>query len=100
MATTTTQESTMSTNLTILEAALLSKCLNHDNREDQIQDNYTNADLSDAYNICGGKHEAAGVIGSLSKKGLICDLDADDGSMIWLTEDGVHAIFNHKEVAA
>jgi len=97
---TTTQERDMTTTLTTLEAELLSKCLNYDTRNDQLQDNYTNADLSDAYNICGGKHEAAGVIGSLIKKGLICDLDADDGSMIWLTEDGIHAIFNHQEVTA
>ncbi len=90
----------MNTTLTTLEAELLSKCLNYDTREDQLNDNYTNADLSDAYNICGGKHEAAGVIGSLIKKGLICDLDADDGSMIWPTEDGINAIFNHKEVTA
>ncbi len=90
----------MTTSLTTLEAALLTKCLNYDTREDQMQDNYTNADLSDAYNICGGKHEAAGVIGSLSKKGLIHDLDAEDGSMIWLTDNGINAIFNYKEVTA
>ena len=94
---TTTQEIEMTTTLTTLEAELLSKSLNYDDRDNQLQDNYTNADLSDAYNICGGKHQAAGVIGSLCKKGLIADPAGDEDSMIWLTVNGVNAIFDHKQ---
>jgi hypothetical protein len=85
----------MNTNLTALEAALLTQCLNYDTREDQMQDNYTNADLSDAHSICGGKHQAAGVIGSLCKKGFIADPANDEQQLIWLTVNGINAIFDH-----
>jgi len=97
---TTTQELEMTTTLTSLEAAVLGYCLNYDDRDNQLSDNYTNGDLKIAQDICGGKHQAAGVIGSLCKKGLIEDPASDEDSMIWLTVNGVNAIFDHKEVAA
>ena len=97
---TTTQEIEMTTTLTALEVQVLDYCLNYQDRESQLNDNYSNCDLSDAHKICGGKHEAAGVIGSLCKKGLVYDPASDEDSIIWLTEDGVNAIFDNKEVAA
>lgn len=79
--------------LTNLEADILVACLNYDNIESQLSDNHSNCDLRDAHKICGGKHQAAGVIGSLCKKGLIYDPLQDENKMIYMTEEGVKAIF-------
>jgi hypothetical protein len=93
---TTHTEPAMNTTLTTLEADLLNACLNYtDNIESQLNDNFSNCDLYDAREICGGRHQAAGVIGSLCKKGLIEDPASDEDRIIWLTEDGIHAIYNH-----
>lgn len=87
--------------LTLMEAQLLELALNYNERETQLSDNYTNASVQDAHYIAGGKHEGAGLIGSLVKKGFVVEpdpRDEDDG--LWLTEAGVHAIFDHLEGVA
>jgi len=81
--------------LTALEADVLSACLNYDNIASQLSDNHSQCDLRDAHKICGGKHQASGVIGSLCKKGLIYDPLQDESRLIFMTEDGVRAIFAH-----
>jgi hypothetical protein len=81
--------------LTVLESSVLIECLNYDNIASQLSDNHSNCDLSDAHKICGGKHQASGVIGSLCKKGLIYDPLEQENKIIYLTEDGVRAIFAH-----
>lgn len=81
--------------LTALEADVLSTCLNYDNIASQLSDNHSQCDLRDAHKICGGKHQASGVIGSLCKKGLIYDPLQDESRLIFMTEDGVRAIFAH-----
>ena len=97
---TQTKGKTMKHTLTTREAAMLDAALNYETREDQHSDNYSNLCLSDYYAICGGQHEAAGVIGSLTKKGLAymecADAYAPD-PIIWLTDEGVDAIFDHIE---
>jgi len=97
MSNTTTQstETLSNVSLTVLEVEILTACLNYDNIESQLSDNYSNCDLKDAHRICGGKHQASGVIGSLCKKGLVCDPLQDENKIIWLTKDGVRAIFAH-----
>lgn len=97
MSNTTTQstETLSNVSLTVLEIEILTACLNYDNIESQLSDNHSQCDLSDAHRICGGKHQASGVIGSLCKKGLATDPLQDEHKMIWLTEDGVRAIFAH-----
>ena len=85
-------------NITDREAALLEAALNYEDRAGQLDDNYSNLDLSGAQRIIGNKHEADGVIGSLAKKGLAY-VDEDDhydpgDPIIWLTEAGVHAIYD------
>jgi hypothetical protein len=79
--------------LTNLEIDILFACLNYDNIQSQLSDNYSNCDLKDAHKICGGKHQAAGVIGSLCKKGLIYDPMQEENKIIFMTEEGVRAIF-------
>ena len=83
--------------LTKLEVDILSACLNYDNIQSQLSDNYSNCDLKDAHKICSGKHEAAGVIGSLCKKGLIYDPMQEENKIIFMTEEGVKSIFAHIE---
>jgi len=97
MSNTTTQstETLSNVSLTVLEIEILTACLNYDDIESQLSDNHSQCDLSDAHRICGGKHQASGVIGSLCKKGLATDPLQDEHKMIWLTEDGVRAIFAH-----
>ena len=89
----TNQEMTLTDN----EAKVLNLCLNYDDRGSQICDNYSNGDLKDAQRVAGGKHEGAGLIGSLVKKGLIDDPASDEQQIIWLTELGVNTIFDHNE---
>ena len=79
--------------LTNLEIDILFACLNYNNIESQLSDNHSQCHLKDAYVICGGKHQAAGVISSLCKKGLIYNPMQDEGKMIFMTEEGVRAIF-------
>ena len=81
--------------LTVLEVSVLTQCLNYDNIASQLSDNHSQCHLKDAQVICGGKHQASGVIGSLCKKGLIYDPMQDESKMIFMTEDGVRAIFAH-----
>ena len=82
--------------LTTREAAMLKAALNYSDRAGQHDDNYSNLCLSETYAICGGKHEAAGVIGSLTTKGLAW-MDDNGDNVIWLTHEGVDAIFDHIE---
>lgn len=89
----TNQEMTLTEN----EAKLLNLCLNYEDRGSQICDNYSNGDLKDAQRVAGGKHEGAGLVGSLIKKGLVGELDSREGDIIWLTELGVNTIFDHNE---
>jgi hypothetical protein len=97
MSNTTTQstETLSNVSLTVLEIEILTACLNYDNIESQLSDNHSQCHLKDAQVICGGKHQASGVIGSLCKKGLIYDPMQDESKMIFMTRDGVRAIFAH-----
>lgn len=85
------------TNLTTREVAILEAILNYEDRGSQLSDNFSNCDLEDAHRICGGKHEAAGVMGSLVKKGLIYAAFEEDSDLLWLTIDGVNTIFDNIE---
>jgi uncharacterized protein (DUF2164 family) len=96
MTTAETTETQSNISLTDLEAKILLACLNYDNIEEQLGDNYSNCDLKDAHKICGGKHQSAGVIGSLCKKGLVGDPMDEENNIIYPTEEGLRAIFSHK----
>ena len=50
--------------LTINERAFLEMCLNYDNIESQLSDNYSNAGLEEAVELMGSRHAAAGLLSS------------------------------------
>lgn len=88
---------TTATTLTDLEAACLAACLNYDDREAQLSDNFSNgsfdtlpADLDISPQALGG------VVASLIKKNLVAYFPEDD-DIVWLTEAGVNAIFDYTE---
>ena len=97
--------------LTDNEIAMLTICLNYDNRETQLSDNYTRGTVGHAHALMGSKEAGAGLIGSLVKKGLVLDpsvhgTDPNDAfmgykpwgpeeNMVWMTDEGVNAIFDH-----
>ena len=88
--------------LTTNERAFLELCLNYDNVESQLSDNYSNGGMTEATKIMGGnKHAGAGLLSSLTQKKLGY---ADDGSdwgqskdtychTFWLSELGVRVAF-------
>ena len=81
------------TTLTNNEIKALEACLNYDNRESQLSDNFSNGDVDElAYALDMNEQQVGGVMTSLTKKGL-GSYDADD-DIFWLTEDGVNAIFD------
>lgn len=87
--------------LTANEAAALRLCLNYDNREDQLSDNYSNGSFEDFESIFAGtgvdtKKAAAALMGSLEKKGLGY-YDVEGYFQFWLTEEGVNVIFDWLE---
>lgn len=92
------------TNLTQNEVRAMSLTLNYDDRESQLSDNFSNAgieELCEAFDW--NKHQVAGLIGSLDKKGMAV-YDEEDIDLLWLTEKGVNTIFDiieaEKEQAA
>ena len=97
-----TQVELVASSLTPNEKAFLLLCLNYDNVDSQLSDNYSNGGLREAVQVMGGnKHAGAGLLSSLTKKGLGYP---DDGSnwgvdksdyyhTFWLSELGVRVAF-------
>lgn len=76
------------TGLTGKEVELLECCVS--------SDEHWPARDKDAHRIAGGKHQGAGLIGSLVRKGLVYDEDAEDPGEVRATPDGVNALAYHK----
>lgn len=94
------------------EAQMLRACLNYEDRESQLDDNYSNGEVKDAHQIMGSKEAGSGLLGSLRAKDLILDPAthgtpkangqepsawAADENIVWLTEKGVNALFDYIE---
>jgi len=88
--------------LTTNERSFLELCLNYNSIEGQLSDNYSNAGLLEATQLMGGnKHAGAGLLSSLTKKGLGYPDDGSDWAVdpteyhhtFWLSELGVRAVF-------
>ena len=80
--------------LTENEIKALKLCLNYEDRESQLSDNYSNGGPEEfaAAIFNGNLHAAGGLISSLEKKGLgVMDTEDD---IFWLTEKGVNTIFD------
>lgn len=90
--------------LTDAEFWALSLCLNYDDMEAQLGDNFSNGGPTEFKQALGWTdHQVAGLISSLEKKGLGYCEEINDvtnnkaGIVFWLTEKGVQAVFADKE---
>lgn len=88
-----------SVNVTDAEFIALQTCLNYDNREDQLADNFSNGDHSAFKNALGWNDQAvAALIGSMESKGLVYSdndgVNGDKFNTVWLTEKGVNVVFD------
>jgi len=84
----------MALHLTENEVAALEICLNYDDRESQLSDNYSNGGATEFADelFNGNKQAAGGLIASLTLKGM-GGIDEDD-DIFWLSEDAIHVIFD------
>ena len=87
------------------EIRAMKMCLNYDDRETQICDNFSNAGPTDiAAEFGWNMHRVGGLIASLENKGVawLDNRDGDAGMkncdtdmhILWLTEKGVNEIFD------
>ncbi|MFA5510805.1 MAG: DUF3489 domain-containing protein [Candidatus Kapaibacterium sp.] len=86
-------------NVTDAEFIALQTCLNYDNRESQLSDNYSNGGHDAFKKALGWNDQAvAALIGSLESKGLAySDNEGVNGNKfntVWLTEKGVNVVFD------
>lgn len=92
------------TNITENEFIALRACLNYDDVESQLDDNYSNAGPTEFMELLGWtEQQVGGLITSLQGKGLgwLDDRSGDclpgpvtlEDFIFWLTEDGVRAVF-------
>lgn len=79
-------------NLTKNELEAIYMTLNYVSLADQEDDNFSNAGMREFIKLMGGKHNAAGLVGSLEKKG-IGSMD-DEGDTFWLNDNMLPKIFN------
>lgn len=75
--------------LTNNERVFLMKVINELSPENQIMDNFSNGGMEEATQVMGSKHAAAGLIGSLTAKG-VGDMDGD---LFWLNEDKIFEVY-------
>ena len=83
-------------NLTPNEIVALKLCLNYDNRQDQLSDNFSNGGHAEFKDALGWNNkQVSALIGSLEAKGLGYGDDNDgNGHIFWLSEAGINAIFD------
>jgi hypothetical protein len=86
-------------NITDREYAAMEICLNYNDRETQLIDNFSNGGFAEFMSELGlSRHQAAQLCGSLEEKGLgVNDGNQGNGHIMWLTDAGVHAIFDRRE---
>lgn len=86
-------------NITEREYAAMEICLNYNDRESQLSDNYSNGGIDEFMSELGlNRHQAAQLCGSLEEKGLGWNDDNEgNGHILWLTYEGVNAIFDYRE---
>lgn len=91
----TSDVQTNSVSLTDKEKAFLKLCLNYDNVEDQLDDNYSCGGIDEAMNLFEGatqyrRQAAGGLLASLTKKGMGQLIDNDQFA---LSRRAVYAAF-------
>jgi hypothetical protein len=86
------------TPITAAERTALETCLNYTDRAGQLSDNYSNGGPAEfAAALDWNKQQVGGLITSLENKGLAIS-DEEDSRMVWITEEGVNAIFDILEL--
>ena len=82
--------------LTANELTALRLCLNYDDRQSQLDDNFSNGGHAEFKKALGWTDkQVAALIKSLEAKGLGWGDDNDgNGHIFWLTEAGVNAVFD------
>ena len=93
----------MNINLTENEIKLLKTCLNYDDRETQLNDNFTNCTIEDAMKVLNWNvFQIGGLLSSLITKRLMYVENSSDRKQddIYITEEGVNAIFDIIESGA
>ena len=73
-------------------------CLNYNDRESQICDNYSNGGVEEfKLELDWNDQQVGGLISSMTEKGIgYIDNEESDG-IFWLTEDGINAYFDQLE---
>jgi len=96
------------TNITQNEFIALKTCLNYDNLETQLMDNYSNGGPVEFMAALGwSEHQVAGLMTSLQQKGLgwLDDRSGDslphktklEDHIFWLTDEGTRVVFEEIE---
>lgn len=92
---------TANVTLTDNEIKVLESCLIYDVRECQLQCNPSDTVAADIAKLLGWTlQQAGGLMSSLQKKGMIWLEDHDDRTDVYLTDEGVNAIFDVIEARA
>lgn len=77
------------------EIEVIEMSLNYADREGQLSDNYSNFDADTFARVMNTSRQAiGGIVSSLIQKGYMYDDGDGPHSMIWITDDGVNAIFD------
>jgi len=96
---TTTQEIEMTTTFTANEIAFLRMVINYTDRDNQRCDNCSNAGMAEAITLMGGKHNGAGLLGSLTAKG-IGEMHCDGYDVFEIYEDRIDTVYDALEQEA
>ncbi len=87
------------TTLTENEIAFLRMVVNYANRDDQRIDNVGCAGMREATTLMGGEHNGAGLLGSLTAKG-IGEMHCDGYDVFEIFEDRIDDVFDALEQEA
>jgi len=91
----------MNTSFTDNEIAFLKQVINYDDRESQKYDNISNAGMAEAIVLMGGKHNGAGLLGSLTAK-MIGEMHCDGYDVFEIYDHMIDTVYdaieNHEEV--
>ena len=84
------------TTLTQNEVAALKTCLNYNDRDNQLSDNFSNGGAEEFKAELGwNDKQVAALIGSLESKGMgYGDHNSGNGHIFWLSELGVNTLFD------
>ena len=93
----------MTTTFTANEIAFLKQVINYEDRESQKYDNISNAGMQEAAALMGGKHNGAGLLGSLTAK-MIGEMHCDGYDVFEIYDNMIDTVYdaieNLQEVAA